>query len=76
VAKLTTWLWAWGSNHSCVGYAHHTCGSRPGVWTLLTVLVRLPLSICDSIHDLLGLSPHSPTRAPNNRMQTKARSWQ
>jgi hypothetical protein len=43
-----------------VGYAHHTCGRRPWVWTLLTVLVRLPLSIRDSIHDLLGLSPPLP----------------
>jgi hypothetical protein len=25
-----------------VGYAHHTCGRRPWVWTPLTVLVRLP----------------------------------
>jgi hypothetical protein len=50
-----------------VGYAHHTCGRRPWVWTLLSFLVCLCLSDCDSIHDLLGLSPLLPNQGARAR---------
>ncbi len=51
--------WAWDLNHRCVTRKYRVWAmltTRVEEWVWLTVLVRLPLSICELIQDLLSLS--------------------